>query len=387
MGNNLFTIIPYKDQLLKLEGATQAKAFYRHYCIDLITGERTELTIELWLLSLEELLMSETESNLRIIHLFYELGPLLLSLEESDEETLLAIDISYSIQKQCSGQAFSAIHLDLVSQPIFSNYKKAFDLGYQELLKGNCYQFNLTFPYVYKFSENLKAEDFIFTLWKERKNRGAYASATYIPYFDKLFLSNSPECLFQYDKGVLGTMPIKGTMPLAEGKDWKQLWRILCQDKKNQAELYMICDLLRNDLSSIELPLAHVVKKKSPLLVPGLLHQCSKIVVPLSEKVTLGSVIKKMFPGGSVTGAPKKRAVAILKGLESRQRNFYCGSTLLLHKNLKAASINIRSSEIDFLKCELRYQAGGGVTLLSKPQEEFEEMTYKHNSFIGKLNP
>jgi len=91
----------------------------------------------------------------------------------------------------------------------------------------------------------------------------------------------------------------------------------------------MICDLLRNDLSSIEDPVSKVVLKKMPLLVPSLLHQCSRIEVELSSRVSVGRVVEKMFPGGSVTGAPKKRVMDILSDLEQRRRGFYCGSTLI----------------------------------------------------------
>ena len=121
------------------------------------------------------------------------------------------------------------------------------------------------------------------------------------------------------------------------------------------------------------------------LLVPGLIHQYSEIKVPLSQHVTLKNILEKIFPGGSITGAPKKRVMQILKKLESRSRGFYCGSTLLFSKGQIEASINIRSSVVDFKKRSLSYQAGGGITLLSQPQHEFLEMTYKHDSYIDTL--
>ena len=83
--------------------------------------------------------------------------------------------------------------------------------------------------------------------------------------------------------------------------------------------------------------------------------------------------------------APKKRAMKLLIALEQRERGFYCGSTLILYKHMKSASINIRSAVIDFEGHTLVYQAGGGITLLSKVKDEFEEMTYKHDSFIRTL--
>ncbi|MFZ8934302.1 MAG: chorismate-binding protein, partial [Bacteriovoracaceae bacterium] len=86
-------------------------------------------------------------------------------------------------------------------------------------------------------------------------------------------------------------------------------------------------------------------------------------------------------PGGSVTGAPKKRVLDILRQLESRDRGFYCGSTILLYKNAIAASINIRSAEIDLESNIMSYSSGGGITLLSKSSLEYKEMYKKLESF------
>jgi anthranilate/para-aminobenzoate synthase component I len=182
-------------------------------------------------------------------------------------------------------------------------------------------------------------------------------------------------------------MPIKGTLKRVENENWKPLWKKLVSDKKSQAELFMISDLLRNDLSRIEKPRAQIVKKKYPKLVPGLIHQYSQIDVELSDDVNLWRVIEKIFPGGSITGAPKVRAMKLIHELEKRNRGFYCGSTLILLKEMKSASINIRSSEISFSPNEkkLLYQAGGGITLMSNVFEEYCEMTYKHDSFISTL--
>lgn len=322
------------------------------------------------------------------MHLFYELGFFIEKKHEGlSSETLLAIDIHFQTYREVRARKNKKIVLEKVSSPAEAEYKKAFVEGYQELLKGNCYQFNLTYPFKYKFCDDYLPEDFIFSLWNKVKTRGAFGSATYIPLMEKLFLSNSPECLFQIKDQTLSSMPIKGTLKRSEGEDWKKLWKKLTSDKKSQAELFMITDLLRNDLSKIEKPRAQIVKEKFPKLVPGLIHQYSQIDVFLSGDVTLRKILECLFPGGSVTGAPKVRVMSLLQRLENRERGFYCGSTVLLFQNMKSASINIRSAEISFHNDHrtLNYQAGGGITLLSRADEEFKEMTYKHNSFIDAL--
>ena len=386
--HNLYTVFPYKDSLLMLSGAKEARAYYKDHYIDLLTGESHEFAVEGWLALLNfPVAMHPIEK--RVVHLFYELGFLFENLSEEIMSTdLLALDIEYSEREEFQvNPDHKKIILSLKSAPHYHDYEKQFQKGYKELTEGNCYQFNLTGEYTYDFEDDVEAEDFISALWKDPKKRGAFASATYVEHFEQVFLSNSPECLFRYEGGMLSTMPIKGTMKrnTDDPKEIKNLWKELVLDKKSEGELFMIADLLRNDLCRIDLPRAIVTRKKAMLLVPGLIHQYSEIKVPLSQHVTLKNILEKIFPGGSITGAPKKRVMQILKKLESRTRGFYCGSTLLFSKGQIEASINIRSSVVDFKKRSLSYQAGGGITLLSQPQHEFLEMTYKHDSYIDTL--
>jgi anthranilate/para-aminobenzoate synthase component I len=119
--------------------------------------------------------------------------------------------------------------------------------------------------------------------------------------------------------------------------------------------------------------------------VPGLLHQYSEIKVQLSRKISIAHLFFCLFPGGSITGAPKVSTMKILNDIEKRERGFYTGSTAIFYRDFKAASINIRSSEVDFKNHELLYQAGGGITLKSSDEDEFLEMSYKLNSFLSAL--
>lgn len=386
--HKLFTIIPYKDHLIELESPVRAVAYYKNHAVDLLSGEIFDKKIEDFLIECEGLTLADEIQVPRIMHLFYEISFFLnMRHHELDEECILAIDIEYGRFKKIECGFHQKIELKLLSWPDEQKYKAVFEEGYAELLKGNCYQFNLTCPFVYSFSEKYSPRDFVFSLWRDEKKRGAFGSATYVPVLEKLFFSNSPECLFQIKDQILSSMPIKGTLKRSDKDNWKHLWKKLTSDKKSQAELFMITDLLRNDLSRIEKPRAQIVKEKFPKLVPGLIHQYSQVDVLLSEEVTMLKIIESLFPGGSITGAPKKRAIELIRKLEKRERNFYCGSTVILFKQMKSASINIRSAEISFCKDQrtLLYQAGGGITLLSDVDDEYKEMTYKHNSFIDGL--
>lgn len=387
-GHSPYSIIPYKDSLLKFSDAVSARAYYKNHYIDLLTGDSHAFEIEGWIETLNFPVHDHKIKN-RFIHLFYELGFLFEDMMDDINSTeLLGIDIEYSKKENITlPKKPKKIILSLLDAPHYVDYEKKFQEGYRELQAGNCYQFNLTGEYNYSFDRYLGPEDFIAALWGQGKKRGAYGSATYVDFLDQLFLSNSPECLFQYNEGSLVTRPIKGTLKRKsdDPQEINSLWKELSRDKKSQGELYMITDLLRNDLSRIDLPRSTVVKKKAPLLVPGLIHQYSEIEVKLRAHVTLKNILEKIFPGGSITGAPKKRVMQILHNIEKRPRGFYCGSTLVFSKNQIEASINIRSSVVDFDNLTLNYQAGGGITLLSQPQLEFEEMTYKHDSYIDIL--
>lgn len=383
--NSLFTIIPYKDHLIKFYNPIRARAIYKNKVVDLLTQKESKQDWPVWF-DEYSFTIDTVFIKPRITHLFYELGFVLEQENQITDATLLAIDIEYQNFTRLESQEInSKIELTLLRTIDFENYLKLFREGREELLKGNCYQFNLTCEHLYHWKNNYTSLDFIQSLWHDLHKRGAFGSATYIPCMNYLYLSNSPECLFQLDKDILSTMPIKGTLPLVHIKDLKKTWLKLISDKKNESELFMIIDLLRNDLSRIELPRARVLNKKLPLIVPGLLHQYAKIEIELSKTVTMKKILEKIFPGGSVTGAPKKSAIRLLFKLEKRERRFYCGSTLIFFKNMKSASINIRSAEIDFKKKELIYQSGGGITLQSTPLEEFHEMNAKRESFIRAL--
>ncbi|MCY4524912.1 MAG: chorismate-binding protein, partial [Halobacteriovoraceae bacterium] len=215
---------------------------------------------------------------------------------------------------------------------------------------------------------------------------GAYAHCSFIPRWNRLYLSNSPECLFQRRKKnnryFIYTMPIKGSIK-TNSSPWESQWNELAKCQKNAAELHMITDLVSNDLSKIERPKAKVLADRRPLKVPGILHQYSLVEVELGKNTNLGGIVASLFPGGSVTGAPKKQVMKILKKMEGVSRGFYCGSTIVIHQSLMAASINIRSAEINLDKKEMSCHSGGGVTLLSKAKDEYDEMKLKLKSFIS----
>lgn len=371
-----------RDSVLELSNASKAYIYYRKTRFNLLTGFPETYSLDLFLKRLNDVVIQESVAQPIVYHFHYELGLILMGLGHTvGDETPLAIEIEYldrKIKKKPKSR-LQRLPLKTLERPSWTEYKEAFNYIQDQLLNGNCYQVNLTYPFEYETEELLDPRDindFFFS-----KDLSPYAHSTFLG--DEMILSNSPECLFQYRNHKIFTMPIKGT--LKRGKNWREDWKKLLSDPKEEGELNMITDLLRNDLNRLEVPCAKVVKKRAPLLVPGLLHQYSLIEVELKKPLSLLKTLECLFPGGSVTGAPKKRVMEIIQSVERYERGIYCGSTVLCYDDKKVASINIRTASLSIGDKLWRYGAGGGITLLSRPTNEFQEMEHKVTSFLTLL--
>jgi anthranilate/para-aminobenzoate synthase component I len=298
-----------------------------------------------------------------------------------NDNELLAIDLLFGkLIKFHSFKDSLRINLQEKSKISFKDYNKMFKEVYKNLLDGNTYQVNLTTRFTFRVNSN-NPLDYISRLWKLESTRGRHAHAIYSKVLGKLFLSNSPECLFHYSfkSKFLYSIPIKGTQKIYTSA--KKAWQILRTSKKDQAELYMITDLMRNDLTKIQGIPSRLISLKKKLFVPGLVHSYSLIGVPVTSDLSLDRALNCLFPGGSITGAPKQSTIKIIKEVEKEERGVYCGSTVVMHKSLCSASINIRTACICFETMELTYGSGGAITLLSKANDEYKESLLKLSSF------
>ena len=372
-----------KDQILDLDEASSAYLYFRNSRLNLVTGFPEVYAIEDFLKELDEIELEDEFYSPVVIHTYYELGLLLQGQGHGVKaDTPLAIKIEYRQAKLRKKRQprLKNVPLKSLERPSWSEYKGAFEYVQERLLAGDCYQVNLTYPYDFETEEVYDPRDLSEFLFSA-KGAGAYAHATY--WGEKFILSNSPECLFEYSRGTISTRPIKGTM-IVDG-DWKKSWKKILASKKEESELIMITDLLKNDLNRLGTSGARVLKLRAPLRVPGLVHQYSLISLKIEEAISLLKTLQSLFPGGSVTGAPKKKVMEIIQRVERFERGIYCGSTILLWKKRKSASINIRTAEIDLMERIWRLGAGGGVTLLSSPVAEFQEMESKVKSFLTLL--
>ncbi len=385
--DSIYSIIPStnSDHLIKFSSPSIAKVYFRNHSHDYLTDRKSDDNIHTLLKKIEHIKAGDYSKEHHIFHLYFELGYLLNDLAHLiTDEMPLAIELVYLEQKVIKKKTNFVIPvLKLIESPSYSEYKKGFAKIKEYLLNGDFYQLNFTDRSIFLMDKFYRPDDFILSLFNH-KNVGAYSHATFIGPDSKIILSNSPELLFKRnfkkENIEIYSTPIKGTQKLVISK--KASWQKLKNSKKDEAELNMISDLLRNDLSRIDKPNGEILYKKKPLFVAGLVHQFSVVRAIISEKISVFKVLAAIFPGGSVTGAPKKKVLEKIHELELSPRGIYCGSTLIYSKHLLCANINIRTAEISLENRELILGTGGGITLLSECHEEYLEMIMKRDSFL-----
>ncbi|MDF1763733.1 MAG: chorismate-binding protein, partial [Oleibacter sp.] len=202
----------------------------------------------------------------------------------------------------------------------YKEYQLAFDAVHNYLINGDCYQVNLAMPFI--CTDDLRSQNPLPLLEKFNAPHACYFKTAAFTLF-----SVSPEQFLQVNDKVITTKPIKGTAPRHdEPKKDNDSAEFLLSSHKNRAENIMIVDLLRNDLSMSAKP--HSVS------VPDLFkleshknvhHLVSTITAQLRDDLTAADAVITAFPGGSITGAPKRRAMEIIAELECQPRDSYCG--------------------------------------------------------------
>ncbi|MCQ8877156.1 aminodeoxychorismate synthase component I [Pseudoalteromonas shioyasakiensis] len=273
-----------------------------------------------------------------------------------------------------------AITQDWSSNMTKAQYTDKFAKIQAYLKTGDCYQINLA----QRFKAQYQGSAWHAYCTLREANKAPFSS--FINHPDGAILSISPERFIAIKDGRIQTKPIKGTLPrcVDEIADQQQAVR-LQQSSKDRAENVMIVDLLRNDLGKVAKPGS--VKVPSLFAIesfPAVHHLVSTVTGELSDDKTAVDQLKAAFPGGSITGAPKIRAMEIIEELEPHRRSVYCGSIGYLSAcgNMDT-SITIRT-----LVCHQHHiycWAGGGIVADSQADLEYQETYDKVNKILPLL--
>lgn len=247
--------------------------------------------------------------------------------------------------------------------PDFEKYKNAFYKVKDHIHKGDSYLVNLTQPS--KITTNLSLLQLFYL-----------AKAPYKLYFKDRFVVFSPETFVKIADRKISSFPMKGTIDAALPNAQEEL----LANPKEKAEHMTMVDLIRNDLSHFatnvkvsRLCYLDLIKTSS-----GALWQMSSEIsgtLPNDYSERIGDIIFSLLPAGSVSGAPKKKTVAVIKEAEEYQRGFYTGVFGYFDGNTMDSAVMIRF--VEKVNNELIYKSGGGITSQSDLTSEYNELIQK----------
>lgn len=256
-----------------------------------------------------------------------------------------------------------------------SQYLKKIRQIKELLVAGEVYQIN----YAIRFRKKFHGDPYAFFYRWAQSNPAAFSA--YLNCGDFQIVSASPERLFRVHGRAILTQPIKGTVSKFSGQ--KSLEHLL-KSEKERAELDMITDLERNDIGRVcEYGTLKLAQERAVMELPNLWHTYSEVQGKLSLGVRLPDILKALFPGGSVTGCPKLRAMEYIEKLEGVPRNIFTGSIGYVSDKTGDFNIAIRTALIHHGTIE--YWAGGGIVFDSDPEREYAECMLKAEKFLALL--
>ncbi|RKF16512.1 aminodeoxychorismate synthase component I [Roseovarius spongiae] len=254
-----------------------------------------------------------------------------------------------------------------------ARYGQAFDAVHALIGAGDIYQANLTFPL------EMEARGDAGALYAALAAIQPVRHGALIEEDRRVILSRSPELFFRTDaEGGIETRPMKGTQPRsADAAEDARRRYFLQSDEKNRAENLMIVDLLRNDISRICVPGSVQVPELFTIESYETVHQMTSLVTGrMQPGAGLAAILCALFPCGSITGAPKLRAMEILRALEPRPRDIYCGAIGWAAPDGRAEfSVAIRTLLLEGERATLN--VGGGIVHDSTATAEYEEALWK----------
>ncbi len=253
---------------------------------------------------------------------------------------------------------------------------------------GEVYQINFS----QRFECDYDARPIKLYHWQNHYNPSGYAA--YVDGGSFHIVSASPEMFITIADSIIRTKPIKGTRrhiseACRQGSEGSQIntrnFNELFNSEKEQAELNMIVDLERNDVAKICKPGTRaVIQPRTIETYPTVFHAVATVAGQLRDEVTFCDVLKAMFPGGSITGAPKIRSMEIIDETEPTARGVYTGSIGFIGID-GSACLNIAIRTIIIKDQKAYAQTGGGIVADSDPQAEWDETITKARALLAGI--
>jgi para-aminobenzoate synthetase component 1 len=261
-----------------------------------------------------------------------------------------------------------------------ADYGQAFRRIQHYIREGDCYQVNLT----QRFSARCVGNPWAAYQWLRVYNPAPFSA--FLHYPEVQVLSSSPERFLKVRGGSVETKPIKGTRPrFANPARDRAEAEALRLSSKDRAENLMIVDLLRNDLGkncrpgSVHVPELFAVESYATVH-----HLVSTVRGQLAGEHSALDLLRGCFPGGSITGAPKLRAMQIIEELEPHRRGLYCGSIGYIGFD-GGMDCNIAIRTLMHSDQCIRFWAGGGIVADSDEEQEYQECHHKAAALLNLL--
>ncbi len=261
-----------------------------------------------------------------------------------------------------------------------AEYARAFERVKSYIREGDCYQVNLA----QRFSARVRGD-----VWSGYRDLRRLNPAPFSAFLSTPFakvLSSSPERFLEVRNGQVQTKPIKGTRPRGNSPEADSgLARELADSAKDRAENLMIVDLLRNDLGKVCTPGSICVTRLFEVESYATVHHLvSTIIGRLAPEKDAASLLRACFPGGSITGAPKFRAMQIIEELEPQRRGIYCGAIGYLGFD-GSMDTNIAIRTLIHSADTIRFWSGGGIVQDSQMDDEYRETFEKAAALLRLL--
>ncbi|MBS5886516.1 MAG: aminodeoxychorismate synthase component I [Clostridium sp.] len=334
---------------------------------------------------------SDEDFNISDMKFIFYRNIIVFDLENNKQYITSITDYGYNEELDCLEEKiglatiikeknFESVNSSFKSNFEKEDYKNTITKLKNYIVNGDVYIANMTQRF---YTENQEES---FEIYKKLRTINKAPFSAYMNFEDFQVISSSPERFIEINKGKVVTRPIKGTRPRGqnEEEDIKNSLELI-NSEKDRAELLMVVDLERNDLSKVCKP--HSVKVTELFKLEKyatIFHLVSTVEGILKDDVSAVKCIRECFPGGSITGTPKIRAMEIIEELEGLKRNLYTGS--IGYFDFRGnADFNIAIRTIIKKENKAYFGVGGGITYDSIEEDEYNETLDKARALMRVL--